>query len=98
MISYSGLLAGVLSLISSHIVAADLVVQSERLRNFQGCTESQQKQITEAWHEAVKIAHLVKDDINFSWYAERDFFGSEGNSGLAQDDIRGPFEISPKRG
>jgi len=91
MFSSIGVLVGVLLLISSHIAAGDLVVQSERLRKFKGCTAPQQKQIVEAWNEATKVAHTVKSTIDFSHYAESEFLGGEDRSKYAQDDIRGWF-------
>ena len=46
--------------------SGQLVVQSEKLLGFEGCDPSQQRQIVEAWHDAMKIADVVyKAGVNF---------------------------------
>lgn len=43
-----------------------IVVQSEKLVGFDACGASQQRQIVEAWHDAMKIADVVyKAGVNF---------------------------------
>ena len=45
---------------------AQIVVQSEKLVGFDACTPSQQRQIVEAWHDAMKIADVVyRAGVNF---------------------------------
>lgn len=61
-----------------------IVVQSEKLRNFQGCTEPQQSQIVMAWYEAMSIVTFVRYQLNFNEYAEVDYFGPSENTASAQ--------------
>ena len=73
-----------------HLALGDsIVVQSEKLRNFQGCTATQQKQIISAWYEAMSMVAYVKYDLDFELYAEVDFFGPLANTASAQKNIRG---------
>jgi hypothetical protein len=73
-----------------YYTAADqLIVQSERLRNFHGCSSEQQLQIRSAWWEAVNIAKTVRNRINFDHYAENDYFGRPSLNENFRDDIKG---------
>ena len=71
--------------------AAELVIESERLRNFHGCDDLQQKQIYDGWVEAMAIAHTVKGHIAFDQYAATEFLGRSDKNERLQGDINGIF-------
>ena len=83
------LFASVLCLVYLHLAVADpIVVQSEKLRNFQECSPDQQVQINKAWYEAMSMAADVKSDLNFEHYGAVDFFGPSKDTAGAQNNIR----------
>ena len=60
-------------------VAADtqLIIQSESLWNFEGCTPEQQNQIYNAWNEAIDVATEANRWIGYSSHVKRDLFGGD---------------------
>lgn len=71
-------LVALLSIFALNGAAADpLIIQSERLRNFKGCSAVQQNQIYSAWDEAMDIANEAYRWRKYSSHAKRDFFGAD---------------------
>lgn len=73
------LLAALVSAFAIHVAAdTQLIVQSESLRNFKGCTAEQESQIYSAWNEAMDLAKEAYRWISSgSGHAKRDFFGAD---------------------
>ena len=70
----------------------ELIVQSEKLRGYQGCNDTQQRVINSAWHEAMEIAAAVRGNIDFnSDNAETDFLGRSKWNKKHQKDLKGLF-------
>jgi len=73
---FIGFLAALVSIFVINVATADpLIVQSESLRNFMGCSAEQQNQIYSAWDEAIDLAKEAYGWMDVSSLAKRDFFG-----------------------
>ena len=75
---------------TSHVAAENgtLVVQATRLIGFNGCSKEQQRQIYDAWDDAVKFGSFITGKIKWSGLEEDAFLGPSFLNDEWQNDIK----------
>ena len=68
-----------------------VVVDSVRLFGWEKCSASQQKQINQAWQDAMDIAYYVYYNIDFNAYPEIQFFGPPSLNKNDQSNIKSEY-------
>ena len=71
-----------------HVFAAPVIVASVNIGGWQGCSTAQQNAIYDAYEDAMKMAELVKGDIDWHEAAAIDFLGPERLNKAGQDNIK----------